>query len=116
MRIENKDFDENIFLSLLILSCIEGTATEEDKNAEILLTFNGREVDIRKYAKRIERGYKEILEAKAIELLEDFKEDYLLKNTGKLQFVKLKKQFEKANNQLKQIEEKMEMLIFYQKK
>jgi len=119
MKIKTKELtDASHFLGHIIIDCLNAEANKKmyektDRNDEtewdIKLIFEGVELDIRKFTKHLETEYYLLVErAERNEdktRYEKWKQDYKSKNSTNAQLSKIKTQLDKANNQLKNIQE-----------
>lgn len=121
MKITTADLTkETSMLSHLILNCMNkeanlkvdevgGNKRDENSKYDIQLLFEGVELDITKFSKMLERQFDDIVKRnakpQAQELFEQWKQSYKSKNSTNSQLSKIKIQLDKANNQLKNIEE-----------
>lgn len=117
MKIKAKEITrKNTFLSHMILSTFNEealntieTPSNQETEYNICLTFNGVELDIRKFCERLENSWenavKKAVQPEANKLFEEMKHTFKSKNSKNAQLNKIKEQLQKANNQLKNIEE-----------
>ena len=115
MKIKVSEITESRdFLSHMILDCFNSEASKtipetkkgehpEDKEHDICLTFNGVELDIRKFCKHLEESYdnsvKNDSKPQALKLFEEFKQKYKSENSNNAKLSKIKTQLDKINNQ-----------------
>ncbi len=124
MKIKSKELtDDSHFLGHIIMDCLNKEATskmtkvenrDSETEWEVKLFFEGVELDIRKFTKHLEKDYyQEVKRTAAKEdrkLFEKWKQDYKSKNSTNAQLSKIKKQLDKANNQLKNISESVAII------
>lgn len=122
MKIKTKEYTRtNNMFSYLIMTSITKEALDtvihiEGRNGEteheIILTFNGVELDVSKFAEKLENAYLEDVELaakkaavdKAEELFEKWKHHYESTNSSNAKLEKLKEQFNKVTNMLSNID------------
>ena len=127
MKLKAKELtDSKNFVSHIILSCFNNAAHDmisgikgrnEETEYDIELKINGVDLDINKFAERLEGIYDEEVRRaaspEAERLLEIFKQKYRSKNSQAVKLSKIKDRIDKANNQLKNIQESIENIRFY---
>ncbi len=123
MKIKTREITrENTLLSHMILNCLDGSTiekhieTKEERNEEteydIKLLFEGEELDITKFFQlldkewdgEVKRASKPYAEELAEELFEERKHTFMSKNSQNAKLESIRKQLEKVNNQLKNID------------
>jgi len=88
---------------------IGGEKRNKNTEYDVQLLFEGEELDITIFAKKLENQFDDIIKARtepyAQELFNKWKSKYISKNSTGSQIAKIKSQLDKANNQLKNISE-----------
>ena len=127
MKLKAKELtDPESFVSHIVLSCFNNAAHDmvrrikgrnEETEYDIELRINGVDLNINKFAERLEGIFDEEVRSVAVSeaerLLEVFKQEYRSKNSPAAKLSKIKEQIDKANNQLKNIQESIENIRFY---
>jgi hypothetical protein len=119
MKIKTSEITrENTLLSHMILTCLDSATikkhikSKEDRTGDteydVKLSFEGEELDIKKFFKLLDEEWdgevKKAAKPYAEELFEERKHSFMSKNSQNAKLEAIKKQIEKANNQLKNIE------------
>ena len=124
MKIKIKEFTrENTFLSHLILNSINEAAlktvtNDENRDGEtevdVELKFNGVEIDIRKFTTMLESSWesavKKACKPEALEIFEKMKHKFKSEKSMNSQINKIREQIQKANNQLINISNNIDLL------
>lgn len=122
MKIKQKEITEEMtFLSHMILDCMSSEAQAKlpegrtkETQYDIKLSFEGVELDIRKFTKHLEQSWEsEVSWAarnQANNIFEKKMQAYRSKNSTNAQIAKLNKQLEKANNILLMVKQNIEAL------
>lgn len=118
MKIKTNEITrKNTLLSHMILNCLDNSTIEKhisskkDRNGEteyeIKLSFEGEELDIKKFFELLDKEWegavKRAAKPYAEELFEERKHTFMSKNSKNAKLESIRKQIEKANNQLKNI-------------
>ena len=124
MKIKTKDLtNEHQILSHLVTSCLNEEANNiissiEDRNGEteydVKLIFEGVELDITRFSKKLDKQFDEIVKTSATplanEIFEKWKHSFKSKNSKAMKLQKIIEQFDKINNQLLNIKQSIETI------
>jgi len=115
---------ENTLLSHMILNCIDSSVIEKhvasrkdrtgDTEYDIKLLFEGEELNIKKLFEFLDKEWndevKNAAKPYAEELFEERKHSFMSRNSQNAKLESIRKQLEKANNELKNISENISRL------
>ena len=119
MKIKTSEITrENTLLSHMILTCLDSSTIKKhvqskkertgETEYEIKLSFEGEELDIKKFFELLDKEWdgevKRAAKPYAEELFEERKHTFMSKNSQNSKLEAIRKQIEKANNQLKNID------------